>query len=120
MSTVSVLGSMPSNPGRGTTVAQAHLLPSKIAALLSFSVEHLPTQSNEHALYPELPSCHCTVEALAEWGAQGTPGLDSDSDPEPGPEQPWQPTGPLYDAQKDPERHTRREKIRSEMKDWWS
>lgn len=86
------------------TEQQSHLPLSEIAALLSFSEERLPAQSNEHALCPELPSCRCTAEALAGSEAQGKPGLDLA--PELGPEQPWQPTGPPDDAQTDPETHT--------------
>lgn len=80
---------------------QSHLPLSEIAAPLSFSAEHLPAQSSECALCPALTSCRCTAEAPAGWGALGKPGLDSD--PEPGPEQPWQPAGPLDVAQTDPE-----------------
>ncbi len=80
-----------------------HLPLSEIAAPLSSSAEHLPAQSSECALYPELPSCRCTAAAPAGWGAQGKPGLDPDPETGPGPGPPWRPTGPLDDAQTDPE-----------------
>lgn len=96
-------------------VEKSHLLLSAIAAQFSFSAERLPAQCIEHALCPELSSCHCTAEALAGWGAHGRPGFDPDPDPDPEPEQPWQPTGPLAVVQKDPESHTSKPKQRSTL-----
>lgn len=89
---------------------QSHLLLSVLAVLLSFSAEHLLTLCNENVLCLELPSCRCTAEAPAGWQAQGKPGLESESDPESEPEQPWRPTGPPDDVQRDPETHTSKHK----------